>query len=62
MHAAGDKVQGVDFPESADAINDYPIALAQERPEPRDGARPSSRWCDSAEGQKVLTRAGFLKP
>ena len=32
VKAAGDKVDGVEFPESADAINDYPIALLKDAP------------------------------
>lgn len=61
VHAAGDKVEGVEFPESADAVNDYPIVRLK-------GARNAGAalafiaLVRSAEGQKVLTEAGFLKP
>ncbi|MEV2211774.1 molybdate ABC transporter substrate-binding protein [Streptomyces sp. NPDC050997] len=61
VHAAGDKVQGVDFPESADAINDYPIALLKNAQNP-ETAKAFIELVNSAEGQKVLTGAGFLKP
>ncbi|WP_053853057.1 molybdate ABC transporter substrate-binding protein [Streptomyces sp. NRRL B-24085] len=61
VRAAGDKVEGVEFPESADAVNDYPITLLK-------GARNTATakafiaLVRSAEGQRVLTGAGFLKP
>ncbi|MEU4999113.1 molybdate ABC transporter substrate-binding protein [Streptomyces sp. NPDC021622] len=61
VKAAGDKVEGVDFPESADAINDYPIALLKDAPN-ADAAKAFIKLVQSAEGQKVLTAAGFLKP
>ncbi|KPI23476.1 molybdenum ABC transporter, periplasmic molybdate-binding protein [Actinobacteria bacterium OK074] len=61
VHAAGDKVDGVDFPESADAINEYPIALLKDAPNPA-AAKAFIALVKSAEGQKVLTAAGFLKP
>ncbi|WP_328869916.1 molybdate ABC transporter substrate-binding protein [Streptomyces sp. NBC_00287] len=61
VKAAGDKVEGVDFPEAADAINDYPIALLKDAPNP-DAAKAFMELVRSAEGQEVLTEAGFLKP
>lgn len=61
VHAAGDKVEGVEFPESADAINDYPIALLKDAPN-AEAAKAFIALVQSAEGQKVLTAAGFLKP
>ncbi|MEV0113598.1 molybdate ABC transporter substrate-binding protein [Streptomyces sp. NPDC050844] len=61
VKAAGGKVEGVDFPESADAINDYPIALLKDAPN-ADAAQAFIKLVRSAEGQKVLTAAGFLKP
>ncbi|MEV7890186.1 molybdate ABC transporter substrate-binding protein [Streptomyces sp. NPDC002817] len=61
VKAAGGKVEGVDFPESADAINDYPIALLKDAPNSA-AARAFIELVQSAEGQKVLTAAGFLKP
>jgi molybdate transport system substrate-binding protein len=61
VKAAGDKVEGVDFPESADAINDYPIALLKDAPNAA-AAKAFIELVQSAEGQKVLTGAGFLKP
>ncbi|MFJ4788220.1 molybdate ABC transporter substrate-binding protein [Streptomyces sp. NPDC088794] len=61
VKAAGDKVEGVDFPESADAINDYPITLLKDAPNAA-AAKAFIALVQSAEGQKVLTEAGFLKP
>ena len=61
VKAAGDKVEGVEFPESAEAVNDYPIALLKDA----DNAAAGKAFIDlvrSAEGQKVLTAAGFLQP
>ncbi|MCX4903930.1 molybdate ABC transporter substrate-binding protein [Streptomyces sp. NBC_00878] len=61
VNAAGDKVEGVEFPESADAINDYPITLLKDAPN-AEAAKAFITLVRSADGQKVLTEAGFLKP
>ncbi|MFH9584609.1 molybdate ABC transporter substrate-binding protein [Streptomyces luteogriseus] len=61
VRAAGDKVQGVEFPESADAVNDYPIALLKDAGNAEAG-KAFIALVRSAEGQKVLSGAGFLKP
>jgi molybdate transport system substrate-binding protein len=61
VHAAGDKVQGVEFPESAKAVNDYPIVLLKNAPNAA-AAKAFIALVQSAEGQKVLSGAGFLKP
>ncbi|GGN65547.1 molybdate-binding protein [Streptomyces albiflavescens] len=61
VKAAGDKVEGVEFPESAKAINAYPIALLKDAPNAA-AAKAFIELVKSAEGQKVLTAAGFLKP
>ncbi|WP_329268423.1 molybdate ABC transporter substrate-binding protein [Streptomyces pseudovenezuelae] len=61
VHAAGDKVEGVEFPESADAVNDYPITLLKGT-QHAETAKAFIALVRSAEGQKVLTGAGFLKP
>ena len=59
--AAHGKVTGVDFPESAQAVNSYPIAALKDAPNP-NGAQAFIAFVRSAEGQKVLGRAGFMKP
>ncbi|MFF7331605.1 molybdate ABC transporter substrate-binding protein [Streptomyces sp. NPDC008150] len=61
VKAAGDKVEGVNFPEAANAINDYPIALLKDAPN-AEAAKAFIALVKSADGQKVLTQAGFLKP
>ncbi|WP_217206908.1 molybdate ABC transporter substrate-binding protein [Streptomyces sp. AC550_RSS872] len=61
VHAAGDKVEGVEFPESADAVNDYPITLLRDT-QNAAAAKAFIALVRSAEGQKVLSEAGFLKP
>lgn len=61
VRAAGDKVEGVEFPESADAVNDYPITLLKEANN-AEAAKAFIALVQSAEGQKVLTEAGFLQP
>ncbi|WP_405687822.1 molybdate ABC transporter substrate-binding protein [Streptomyces sp. NBC_00057] len=61
VKAAGDKVEGVELPESANAVNDYPIALLKDAPN-AEASKAFIALVQSAEGQKVLTGAGFLKP
>lgn len=61
VKAAGDKVEGVDFPESADTVNDYPIALLKDAPH-APAAKAFIELVRSAEGRRVLTEAGFLTP
>jgi molybdate transport system substrate-binding protein len=61
VKAAGDKVEGVEFPESAKAINDYPIVRLKSAPNAK-AADAFIALVQSAEGRKVLTEAGFLQP
>ncbi|MFJ6433889.1 molybdate ABC transporter substrate-binding protein [Streptomyces sp. NPDC091416] len=61
VHAAGDKVEGVDFPESADAVNDYPIVQLKDA-QNSEAAKAFIALVRSSAGQRVLTGAGFLKP
>ncbi|MEV6882974.1 molybdate ABC transporter substrate-binding protein [Streptomyces sp. NPDC051135] len=61
VRAAGDKVEGVEFPESAEAVNDYPITLLKDAPNTAAG-KAFIALVRSAEGQKVLTGAGFTAP
>jgi molybdate transport system substrate-binding protein len=61
VRAAGHKVQGVEFPESAEAVNDYPVALLKNAPN-AEAAKAFIALVRSAEGQRVLSAAGFLKP
>jgi molybdate transport system substrate-binding protein len=59
--AAGGAVDGVRFPESAQAINDYPIVALKDAPNAA-GARAFIALVESAQGRKVLSDAGFLNP
>ncbi|BFO16700.1 molybdate ABC transporter substrate-binding protein [Streptomyces sp. KM77-8] len=61
VKAAGDKVEGVEFPEAAEAVNDYPITLLKDAPNAGAGTA-FIELVRSAEGQKVLTGAGFTAP
>lgn len=58
--AAAD-VDAVEFPESAKAINDYPIAVLKDANNPA-GAQAFVDYVLSADGAKVLTQAGFQAP
>jgi molybdate transport system substrate-binding protein len=58
---AGDKVSTVRFPESADAVNVYPIAILKHASQPAL-AQKFVDLVTSATGQKVLNQAGFANP
>ena len=58
--AAAD-VDGVEFPESAGAINDYPIVALKDAPNPA-GAAGFVAFVQSPEAQQILTDAGFQRP
>jgi molybdate transport system substrate-binding protein len=59
--AAGDKVEGIDFPEAAGAVNDYPIVVLKDAGKPAT-AQAFVDLVMSAAGQKVLSEAGFQLP
>ncbi|MEU4878333.1 molybdate ABC transporter substrate-binding protein [Streptomyces sp. NPDC021608] len=61
VHAADGKVEGVEFPESAKAVNAYPIVRLKGA-DNTDAADAFIALVRSAEGRKVLTEAGFLQP
>ncbi|WP_433462004.1 molybdate ABC transporter substrate-binding protein [Spirillospora sp. CA-128828] len=61
VKAAGTKVHGIDFPESAKAINDYPIATLNKAPQPAL-AKEFVQLVLSPQGRGVLTAAGFEAP
>lgn len=58
---AGDSVEGIDFPESGEAVNDYPIALLSEAPNSEAG-QAFIDFVLSEAGQTVLGDAGFDLP
>ena len=59
--AAASDVDGVEFAESAGAINEYPIAVLKGAPN-KDGARAFVAYVLSAEAKAILTAAGFQAP
>jgi molybdate transport system substrate-binding protein len=59
--AAAADVDGIEFPESAAAINDYPIVALTDAPNPA-GARAFVAYVRSEKAAAVLTGAGFQKP
>ena len=58
---AGDKVSTVRFPESADAVNVYPIAILKHASQPAL-AQKFVDLVTGATGQQVLNQAGFANP
>ncbi len=56
--SAGDKVEVVDFPESAEVVNEYPIAEVANAKHPASAVR-FIELVTSAEGQEILRDAGF---
>lgn len=60
IRSAGDKVKGVPFPESKNAINRYPIA-ALTASKNKDQAREFITLVTGAGGQRALSDAGFAK-
>lgn len=59
--ASAADVEGVEFPESAGAVNDYPISLVKNAPH-RAVAQEFLAYVRSAQGMSVLTAAGFQAP
>ena len=60
-HKAGDKVTAVQFPESNEAVNSYPIAVLKHASQPAL-AQKFVDLVTGATGQRVLTQAGFASP
>ncbi|MBM7518889.1 molybdate ABC transporter substrate-binding protein [Nocardioides nitrophenolicus] len=58
--AAGDKVEGIDFPEAAGIVNHYPIVAVKDSKH----ADLAQQWVDLVlgDGQQVLRQAGFGAP
>lgn len=59
--AAGGKVTAVAFPESAGAVNSYPIAVLAQSGNP-GAARDFIEWVSSDAGRKILSANGFGTP
>ncbi|WP_425463484.1 molybdate ABC transporter substrate-binding protein [Micromonospora palomenae] len=61
VRSAAAKVDGVEFPESAHAVNDYPVVVLKDAPNPT-AARAFVDHVRSDQGRAVLTDAGFQPP
>ena len=61
VRAAGDQVEGIEFPESAKAVNRYPLAVLTESRNPTT-AQAFVDHVLSADGRRVLSEAGFGPP
>jgi molybdate transport system substrate-binding protein len=59
--SAPSDVEGVEFPESSGAINDYPIVVLKSAPN-KAGARAFVGYVMSDQGRAVLSQAGFQAP
>ncbi len=59
--AAGDAVEGIDFPEAEEAVNSYPIVSLAASPNP-DAARAFIDFVLSGVGAAALHEAGFRSP
>jgi molybdate transport system substrate-binding protein len=56
--AAGDAVEGIEFPEAEGAVNEYPICVLADAPNP-DAAQAFVDLALSDDGQAALEAAGF---
>ncbi|MEE2568764.1 molybdate ABC transporter substrate-binding protein [Pseudarthrobacter sp. J64] len=61
VRSAGGKVQGIDFPESAGAVNSYPIAAVKGAANPA-AAAAFLQLVAGPDGQQILASAGFGPP
>jgi len=61
VRAAGDKVKGIPFPESAYAVNKYPVAGVRTSRN-KELAAAFIALVTGSEGQKILADAGFGRP
>ncbi|MGN9911242.1 molybdate ABC transporter substrate-binding protein [Phytohabitans sp. LJ34] len=59
--AAASDVDGIEFPESAGAVNDYPMVVLEDAPN-KAAAQAFVAYVRSDEGMAVLTAAGFQAP
>ncbi len=61
VKGAGDKVEGITFPESSAAVNTYPIAVLASSKN-KDLAKAFTALVLGDQGRAVLADAGFAKP
>ncbi len=58
---SGDAVEGIDFPEAGEAVNDYPMTVLSASPNP-DAAAAWVEFVRSPTGEAALADAGFALP
>jgi molybdate transport system substrate-binding protein len=61
VQAAGDDVEGIEFPEAEQEVTSYPIVRLAAAPNP-DAAQAFVDLVESDAGQQALTAAGFRAP
>jgi molybdate transport system substrate-binding protein len=61
VKSAGDKVKGVTFEESSEAVNTYPIATIAASKD-KELAKQFVEMVSGPDGQQILAAAGFAKP
>ncbi|WP_116452246.1 molybdate ABC transporter substrate-binding protein [Blastococcus litoris] len=61
VRSAGDDVEGIPFPEAEEAVNEYPVCVLADAPNPA-AARAFADLVLSADGQAALEAAGFRAP
>jgi molybdate transport system substrate-binding protein len=61
VNSAGDKVKGIAFPESKEAVNSYPITVLQDAPQ-ADLAKEFVDLVTSDAGKAELEKVGFVVP
>jgi molybdate transport system substrate-binding protein len=61
VKAAGEKVEGIEFPEAGNAVNEYPIAVLHDAPNAA-AARAFVQFVRGAECTRRLIEAGFARP
>jgi molybdate transport system substrate-binding protein len=61
VNSAGDKVKGIAFPESSQAVNSYPITALKDAPQP-DLAQDFVDLVRSTTGKAELEKVGFVVP
>jgi molybdate transport system substrate-binding protein len=61
VRSAGSAVRGIAFPEAEEAVNDYPVCVLADAPNP-EAAQAFLDLVLSAEGQEALEAAGFRPP
>jgi molybdenum ABC transporter molybdate-binding protein len=59
--AEGDAVETIEVPEAEEVVNDYPVAILVDAPNP-DGAQVVVDAITGDPGQAILADAGFLEP